>query len=524
MLWVISPVLASFLALVPASSRAANANWVLNPVNSDWHTAANWSTQQVPNFGDNAIFDVSNQTDISLSGTANIERIIFAPTAPAYQITSPANRLLFINNGIDNQSAETQNFISTAAGNGAGNIQFAPVGDAGTNTIFTTQGAVVSGGDWGRVQFLLDTSAASAQIINEGGTVAGAFGGQTEFYDTSRAANALIINKAGTVDGASGGLTRFWLRDPRAENAQIICEGATVSGAGGGTVLFQDASHASNAVVIAQAGSNGGAGGSISFEQTSRGEFVRIELFGNGQLDISTHRSPATSIGSLEGDGPVFLGALTLIVGDNSLDTVYSGNIQDSGTLSKVGPGSLTLAGASTYTGGTAVSEGTLVVTNQTGSATGTGDVSVTAGTLSGSGIIAGAATIGTGSGAGAFLAPAAGPKKQRTLTIEGALTFNSDATYTYTFRARGTKARSDQVITNGVTIDGNAFFAFQGIAQGTLDPGLTFTAITNTAATPIAGTFSNLPDGGILTVNGNNFQADYEGGDGNDLTLTVLP
>jgi hypothetical protein len=40
----------------------------------------------------------------------------------------------------------------------------------------------------------------------------------------------------------------------------------------------------------------------------------------------------------------------------------------------------------------------------------------------------------------------------------------------------------------------------------------------------PIAGTFSNLPDGAIVTVNGNRLQASYEGGDGNDLTLTVVP
>jgi hypothetical protein len=52
----------------------------------------------------------------------------------------------------------------------------------------------------------------------------------------------------------------------------------------------------------------------------------------------------------------------------------------------------------------------------------------------------------------------------------------------------------------------------------------LVLTAISNTASTPISGTFANLPDGAILTVNGNNFQASYEGGDGNDLTLTVVP
>jgi hypothetical protein len=42
--------------------------------------------------------------------------------------------------------------------------------------------------------------------------------------------------------------------------------------------------------------------------------------------------------------------------------------------------------------------------------------------------------------------------------------------------------------------------------------------------ATPIAGTFHNLADGAIVTVNGNNLRASYTNGDGNDLTLTVVP
>ncbi len=53
---------------------------------------------------------------------------------------------------------------------------------------------------------------------------------------------------------------------------------------------------------------------------------------------------------------------------------------------------------------------------------------------------------------------------------------------------------------------------------------GTVLTVINNTSANPIIGTFSNLADGAIITVNGNNLQANYEGGDGNDLTLTVVP
>jgi fibronectin-binding autotransporter adhesin len=53
---------------------------------------------------------------------------------------------------------------------------------------------------------------------------------------------------------------------------------------------------------------------------------------------------------------------------------------------------------------------------------------------------------------------------------------------------------------------------------------GAVFTVIQNTSTDAIAGTFSNLPDGSMITVGSNTFQADYEGGDGNDLTLTVVP
>jgi hypothetical protein len=53
---------------------------------------------------------------------------------------------------------------------------------------------------------------------------------------------------------------------------------------------------------------------------------------------------------------------------------------------------------------------------------------------------------------------------------------------------------------------------------------GTEFTVISNTGSAPIAGTFSDLADGAIIAIGGNNLQASYSGGDGNDLTLTVVP
>jgi hypothetical protein len=120
-------------------------------------------------------------------------------------------------------------------------------------------------------------------------------------------------------------------------------------------------------------------------------------------------------------------------------------------------------------------------------------------------------------------LAPAAGNAVPATLTTSSTLILNADATYDCKARAKTNQVQSDQAAANGVTING-ATFSFHIQATGSLGLGTVLTVISNTSANPISGTFSNLPDGAIVTVNGNNFQASYTGGDGNDLTLTVVP
>src|SRR5207237_4220906 len=119
---------------------------------------------------------------------------------------------------------------------------------------------------------------------------------------------------------------------------------------------------------------------------------------------------------------------------------------------------------ANTYTGPTAVSAGALKAANRSGSATGTGAVNVSAGTLAGKGIISGAVTIGIGTGAGAFLAPGAGANNPTTLTLQSAVTFKADGTYTYKLNTK--KAKADEVVAKGVTIESGAQFDFQALAN----------------------------------------------------------
>ncbi len=249
---------------------------------------------------------------------------------------------------------------------------------------------------------------------------------------------------------------------------------------------------------------------------------LSTRVFGNGTLDLTNLTANTITIGSLAGSGLVLLDGHNLSVGSNNLSTTISGSIQEGGTLIKAGTGTLTLTGANTQSGGTTINAGVLIASNRNGSATGTGKVNVKAGTLGGKGIITGAVIVGTGSGSGAFLAPSVGSNQPATLTMKKALTCKADSTYTYKLNTNN--ARADQAIATGVTIEAGAQFDFQPVANKRLANGTVFTAINNTAANAITGNFANLTDGSTFISGRNKYQVNYEGGDGNDLTLAVVP
>jgi autotransporter-associated beta strand protein len=213
------------------------------------------------------------------------------------------------------------------------------------------------------------------------------------------------------------------------------------------------------------------------------------------------------------------LGSNTLTTGANDLTTTFSGVIDGAGSLHKVGRGQLTLSGGNTYAGRTIVSAGTLLLEiNGNSSQTGTGKVVVTAGTIGGNGLVAGTLTIGNGRGLRATLSPSVGNIWARILKT---LTFKSDGDYNW--QVNSTDLTTGTVEARGVGIVSGAQLLVSDIGTATIPVGTVLTVISNLVPTPISGTFSNLPDGGTITVGSNTFQANYEGGDGNDLTLTVV-
>jgi autotransporter-associated beta strand protein len=216
----------------------------------------------------------------------------------------------------------------------------------------------------------------------------------------------------------------------------------------------------------------------------------------------------------------VLLGDTTLTIGTNFYGSSFAGHIEGIGGLNTLN-GPLILSGASTYTGGTTIGTGVAVLTNNHGSATGTGPVTVDGGTLAGGGAVSGPITVGTGSGKQALLAPSSGSTEAATFTCESNVTFQSDGKYSC--RVDTSQVKADQLVANGVTIVTGAKFALTAAGNQKLNSGTAFVIISNTSATPISGTFANLADGSIITGGKNRFQASYSGGDGNDLSLTVV-
>ncbi len=560
-------------------SLGGSATWSSNPSSDDWNTATNWVPNTVPNSTtDIATFDASNVTSVlvDFGSNINVDSIVFNSGAPAYTITLDVSNLKPNGVGFVNNSGLMQSVVIPEQADLAGAMFFYNSATAGNMLSYSTAGGLIvfynsssagaatfdltSGSLQGTLEFWDDSTAGDAIINASASSVisffdsstggnstlnlstaafvtfagsnnaehmtctciggAGGFSSQMDFEGFSSAGEGTFTTIGGSTSGEHGSFILFD-NTATADNATFVINGAMGAGLSTTSLLFIDNSTAANANITANGGVGSSHGGMISFQDTASGGTASITLNGNAKLDITTHNTPGVTIGSLTGTGSVLLRANTLTIGNNNQSTTFSGVIQESGGVTKIGTGTLTLSGANTYTGATSVSAGVLKVANKTGSATGTGAVNVTAGTLGGKGIIAGVTTIGTGSGNGAFLAPAVGTSKQATLTIQSALTFNSDATYTCTFQAKKNKARTDLVIANGVTVNG-ATINLLGQTQGNLKRGLTLTLISNTSPNPISGSFSNLPEGGVVTINGNNFQASYSGGDGNDLTLTV--
>lgn len=411
----------------------------MSPADSDWANTANWTAGGPPNgSNDVATFAESSIYTVNVSADTEVNAILFENpfSSSPYTITvAPGIHFTISGDGVSNLTGNTETFVAES-GSSLGGIFFQNSATAGSQTIYTANASTVAGGFGGTVTFNNTSSAGSGTFTAKGGTVSsvlsasirffnsatagsgtftaeggsgnsasgsfisffnssnagsgtfvnipgtlGAAAGQTVFNDTSSASTGTFTNNGSAALNVNSGQTTF-SSGSTAASALITNNGGTASQGRGGGTLFQGTSTAASATLIANAGTNGGFGGTISFAGTSTGGTARVEVFGNGNLDIRSHTGSVT-VGSVEGTGGVVFDGQNLTVGSNDMSTTFSGAFFDIGSgasLTKIGAGTWTLGASNPLTGGTTLAAGNLIVTVDGG--LGTGNVSLTGPTV----------------------------------------------------------------------------------------------------------------------------------------------
>ena len=231
-------------------------------------------------------------------------------------------------------------------------------------------------------------------------------------------------------------------------------------------------------------------------------------VLAGGTLRVSSTMTLNSNRGvDLSGAG----GTVDVALGGN---LTYAGVIDGSGSLTKVGAGTLTLLGNSTFSGGMTIIAGTLV---NNGSLA--GNVAVLGGTqLSGGGSISGLVTIGPGG----HLHPSVGGVPV-TMNL-GSVTLNSSAIFDFALNSNSALA-DKLIVSSGTDLGtGTAQLSVQDFGFTPLLPGTAFTIIDNVSG-PMSGFFNGLPEGASVTAGANTFRINYSAGSGaNDVLLTVVP
>jgi autotransporter-associated beta strand protein len=345
---------AAMLLLCIATGYAGGATWNSNPASGNWNSAGNWTPMTVPNGpNDTATFQSSNQVFLSLSANTEVSAIIFNPTSTGnFTFTiQPSVTLTISGAGITNNSGFSE---AINASNGGGDIAFTNAATAGDHIFF----------------------AATVTFSDSSSAGASSFFYPTIFHDSSTAGNATFSNFSAHFHDSS-----------TAGNAQIqsatFAESSTAGTATIGTSVaigsaaFAQSSNAGSASITGGATFTGNStamtatlrainGASIVFSGDATGDMAHVTILDNGKLDISGHNAPGVTIGSLDGEANVALGANRLTIGTNNTDTTFSGHLTDNsagGSLAKVGTGTLILTNSNSYLG-TTISQGTLRATH----------------------------------------------------------------------------------------------------------------------------------------------------------------
>ena len=316
---------------------------------------------------------------------------------------------------------------------------------------------------------------------------------------------------AGSVTGAGGGVGGFG-----GGNASVGGYGGGGGGLGAGGDIFVQAgasltiagTTSVGAGKVTGGGVGVGIGGGSSFDgQAGQGFADGIYLQGNNTLTFS----------------PIGLETVVGVIGDDKGSAAAAnyggatGYSEGSGSIVIDGTGTVDLTAINTYTGTTTVESGTLQVD---------GSIAPSAVIVKSGASIGGSGTTGTVTvEAGGTFAPG----DPTTFTVAG-LTLDSGSNFDEEIGgtspgAGGAGGYDRTIVQSGGTVLslGGATLNLSLVNSFTPSLGSVYEIINNEGSSAVSGTFSGLAQGAIVRAGHDYVQISYTGGDGNDVTLTVV-
>ena len=325
------------------------------------------------------------------------------------------------------------------------------------------------------------TSGAGTAALNFGGGTLGAGAPWSSWLNMKMSG----IGGPGTVDTTGGNITL----------SGVLSGPGGLTKNGPGTLTLAAANTYSGSTLVS--------GGTLALGSSFALQKSTLDTGGSGALSFGS--LTAATFGGLTGPGTLGLAnssskAVTLSVGNNNAGTTFSGMLQGSGSLSKIGSGTLALSGSNTYSGATTINQGKLTIDGWLPNSA----VSVNGGTLGGTGYLGSVTVSGNGT-----LTPG---DSLGVLHLSGNLVLAASGTMD--FHLDGLSTDDEVSMSSGtLTFSGQQFPNF-GFAWTTgFGPG-TYTLVNAESITGLGSNLSGSIDGLPASLSVQN----------NDLMLTVVP
>ena len=415
------------------------------------------------------------------------------------------------NTGANNVSINDANAIIIASSNvGSGTLNINAVGISQTGPIIqqATAGAATFNAGAGPLTLLNSANDFTGTVsMNNSGSFAVQLGDANALQlgtilsggaVSISAQGALTSSPSGTIaNSAALNLTGATLGTVSQPISILNTAGLNATSTGNGNIFLKALTN-----TIQVAGLNAGTG-TITLEG---GNFISLAseiIHDNSLINLNGGtwdlNNKSETVASLIGSSNITLGSGSIAISGSTVDN-YSGTLSGTGNFTRSGSGSTTFLSANTYTGKTFVLGGSLIL-----NANQVSDFIVDGGTLSGS------ATIGKLEAKSGSVSPS--------LLLSNDISLSGPSALNLSIRGTSPGAGYDQITTHGTVTLGDAALNLSGSFN--LKTGEELILVNNDGVDPVSGTFKGIANNQIITIQGTSYLFKYDGGDGNDITLT---